>query len=1364
MTIPHVVDSSKQELLAYIPMDRRHALAKGEQLAEYSTGSVMFADISGFTPLTVKLTQALGQKFGAETLTFQLNEIYDRLVISVHHFHGSVITYAGDAMTCWFDGDDGSAALGCALAMQESMLAFEKIDTPDGGSVSLSIKISIAHGQVRRFIVGDEDIQLVDVIAGKTLDIMAKAEKMAERREIVLDQGLAERLANQIELKEWREEPNSGLKFGVVAKVLTDITPNPWPELDKEHFPSGALSDWTLPPVYHRLEAGQSDFLTETRPTAIIFHNFTGFDFDGDVEAPNKLDQFIRSVQHVFQRYEGFLLQLLIGYKGSFIYGAFGAPIAHTDDIPRAIAASKELQELSNSYSYVKTPRTGVSFGQVLTGPYGGRRRKTYGLLGSEVNIAARFMSEASEFQVVARQTVAETISSFYRTRQLGQAYVKGIRRSIGMYEVLDRIPQEVAHLPQQFATKLVGRENELNSIRPIISDLAEGHGHIIEIVGQPGIGKTHLGAEIMEMARRRGSRNVLGRCQNMTQSQPFTPWRQILRSLLGIPPETGFQQKSRSTLARLIAQLQVQITFLNPDWGLRLPLLGDLLGLEIPDNETTEPLEPKMRQDALFALVADMLAFWAEEEPLLVMFDDITWMDELSLALTRDVMRICESSPILLVLVHRPTIVEEPLIDLSEIKSKTVIGLDLLSRDAIGRQISNLLHGEAAPIVVDLINRQAQGNPYFAEELINFLSEGRFVQLKDGIWELSLELQNALNSAGAIEQRDEHWRLTDEAKLPENVMRLPDSIYGSILARLDRLTEAQKLTLKVASVVGYAFDIDLVNQVHPTHPEHDQLTSQVESLTEQDFIFKQQTDRDTTIYLFRQGTTRDVTYDTLLDRQKRLLHRIIADTISRLSPGDVEEIALHASLGHSWDVALYSHWQSAVKARQIFANNLALDHLKMAHQCIKQLKSPSNRSLQRDMFLLLGEVWLDTGENEKSEAALKKALAVTRHPDAKDAAVQARILRFLARVHERHGDLNKSLEFIKPGKRLLEGQMHVELTELQLLEGLILSRQGELKQAQAICMDAIESADMMEDKNTTARGYTLMGHLSRMAGDGVSAVEYQEKALKLYIQTKNLHGEGIVQNQLANGFFQVSRWDDAAARYRRAIVIFDQTGNRYHRAFANNNLGQLYLYQGRFVEAQAEFESALQMLQKLGASQYVLGVVRMNLGAAALARNEFEASEEQFSIAESYFEEAGAREFLSELFRYKSLRAMKIGDLSTAREIILQSLQLAKELGMRQEEGIAWRVCADIAYRGGVREPAFEMINKSVEILSSLDDRFELAKSQLSMARLYMNSDTSLAGKNLRAALETFTELGANAQLAEAGDVVKAFRSKVRG
>src|SRR5690606_20485246 len=181
-----------ESLYAYIPTDRRIAIAQGRDLPDQTSGAALFADISGFTALTESLVRTLGPQRGAEELTRSLNQIHAALLAETENYRGSVIGFSGDAITCWFDeqaatsSDQSSAvfrATACALAIQRTMQQFSRVAIPGAGDVSLAIKVVVTAGPARRFLVGDPTIQLVDVLAGQTLYRLATAEHHARRGE-----------------------------------------------------------------------------------------------------------------------------------------------------------------------------------------------------------------------------------------------------------------------------------------------------------------------------------------------------------------------------------------------------------------------------------------------------------------------------------------------------------------------------------------------------------------------------------------------------------------------------------------------------------------------------------------------------------------------------------------------------------------------------------------------------------------------------------------------------------------------------------------------------------------------------------------------------------------------------------------------------------------------------------------------------------------------------------------------------------------------------------------------------------------------------------------------------------------------------
>ena len=301
---------------AFIPGDRREALARGIEMPDRVHGGALFADISGFTPLTEALANELGPQRGAEELTRHLNRVYHALISELERFGGHVIYFSGDAITCWIDGDDGALATACALAMQATLAKVGEIVIPSGSRIRVAMKAAVAVGAARRFLVGDPEIQRIDVLAGRLVDELASTERRAERGEVVLAPSALESLGTRVQLRELRVDEGTSRKFGVVGELSVAMVGAPTAEPDvalSEHI----VREWVLPAVYDRLRTGRGEFLAELRPAFPLFLRFGGIDYDDDDDAIAKLDGFVRHVQRILASYDGYLLHLTVGDKGS---------------------------------------------------------------------------------------------------------------------------------------------------------------------------------------------------------------------------------------------------------------------------------------------------------------------------------------------------------------------------------------------------------------------------------------------------------------------------------------------------------------------------------------------------------------------------------------------------------------------------------------------------------------------------------------------------------------------------------------------------------------------------------------------------------------------------------------------------------------------------------------------------------------------------------------------------------------------------------------------------------------------------------------------------------------------------------------
>ena len=514
---------------AYIPEDRRRALAHGTDLPRTAVGAVLFADISGFTPLTAALAQQLGPRRGAERLTRLLNQVYTELIAAASRCDGSVIGFSGDAITCWFSADHGDEsavrAAAAASAMQAAMADFASVTVDAAADVraELALRVAIATGPVLRCIAGDPASQRIDVIAGATVARVADLNELTARGEIIVDERTYAALPVHL-LREWRRG-NDGERGAVIAAATN---------LDSERIqvcsapeaislPVHVVRPWLLPALYVRLEEEPDRYLAELRPAAALFVNFTGIDYDHDPAAAPRLDAFVRWVQTILEQYEGALIQLTTGDKGSYLYAAFGAPVTHDDDVLRAVAAGMALVRPPATLGIAEL-RAGIAHGIMRVGPYGSPTRRTYGVIGDATNLAARLMMRAAPGQLLLSADAATLAAGHFHLDDLGLHRLKGKTAPQRIYAMTGVRAQPMGSMTALYRAALVGRSREVAIFQDEIARTLHGGGRLVRLEGEPGAGKSHLAAHAASLAAAAGLRVVFGACQIRRSTPPTMP------------------------------------------------------------------------------------------------------------------------------------------------------------------------------------------------------------------------------------------------------------------------------------------------------------------------------------------------------------------------------------------------------------------------------------------------------------------------------------------------------------------------------------------------------------------------------------------------------------------------------------------------------------------------------------------------------------------------------------------------------------------------------------------------------------------------------------------------------------------------
>ncbi|MBI1879858.1 MAG: tetratricopeptide repeat protein [Chloroflexi bacterium] len=1172
-------------------------------------------------------------------------------------------------------------AVACALQMQQAMAPFAAVETPAGETVEIAIKIIITAGPVRRFLVGDPHIQYLDVLAGQTLDRLDRIKPLAQKGEILVGQEIVAQLGDAVQVAMWRPEVEAKAKVeasrqcAVVTGLTGQVEADPSP-ISNLQYPMGTMSPisnplcrpWLLPPVYERLSSGQGQFLAEIRPAVALFVKFGGLDYDHDDDAGVKLDAYIRWAQSIVALYEGSLIQLTIGDKGSYFYAAFGAPLTHDDDAARAVAAAFDLRS-PPGLEFISGVQIGLSQGQMRIGAYGSSIRCTYGVLGDEVNIAARLMNLAEAGQILVSQHIARAAGEHYNFKYLEPIPVKGRT---------DPVPVFVA--------------------------LGRREARVEPLAGDAGVGKSRLAAALVEQAHRAGLRVVQAGCQSVAQTIAYDPWRQIFQTLFELTGKLSENTDPAARTAQQISRVEARLRQIKPDWLLRLPLLGDLLGLPVADNPTTAAFSPQLRREALLALAIEIIQHEIQAQPLLLLIEDVHWMDEASLALTSALARVMAEQPILLALVHRPP--QHPLLpDLNSLTYHHHLRLSELSPPEIALlvthrlQISASASGSASisPLALALIQLQAQGNPFFTEELLNALRETRHLQRPDdgGDGTLSRIMFDRLRRANCLtfEPHSGQWTLRPDAPLASAGLGLPDSIHGAILTRLDRLPPAYKLTLKVASVIGPSFDFELLAQTHPAQPGPDALREQLALLQERDFIRQAQPSPPLT-YGFKHHLTQEVAYKNLLNEQQRRLHHRAGETLERLRPEAVEALAYHYSHSEAREKTLFYLDKAARKAQREYANETALNYYNQALALeerwewrrgqvevlhILGQREVEENSLQAlaanpaaptfDVTYLWGQYHEVIGNYAEAQAAVEKALTTSRELD--DLTAEVRCLAQLGMIAYRQGDYDRAKTWYKQALVLFRSEETYPDEAMraftQAFDGLSIVHyeQGEYEQAQSYYKQALILSRVSGDRPGEANTLLGMGTTASYRRSFAEAHTYFQQALTIQRTIGDRAGEGTTLFNLAQALIDTGNYSQVQKYLTEALTILQATGNRWQQVYVWNSMGIIYLTLGDLSRAQSCLEQGLQLAQEIGAEEsrsYIL----VNLGLALQLQGNLTSAEQVLVDGLALAQTIDNKRLVSAFLSYLSAVYLQAGRLEQAVERASVALTLRNELGLR--------------------------------------------------------------------------------------------------
>ena len=666
----------------------------------------------------------------------------------------------------------------------------------------------------------------------------------------------------------------------------------------------------SLPP------AAIAQAVPERREATLLFadlHGYTELTQRADVEEVAAIMDAVKTgAAEIVQAYGGVVNQ----FVGDEVMAVFGLPQGNEDDPRRAVSAALEL------HAFLRSPRlsrllrrgrelwfhTGIDTGLVLAQSRD-VRDGLFDLTGAAVNRAARLRALAARDEIVVSEDTRQRIAPFFQTEALAPRMLKGIDEAVTAHRVHAPGKARTAfdRAMQRGLTPYVARVSEIAALEECLADAGRGQARLVSVSGPPCVGKTRLVHELIGRAQSRGFTVLHGQCQSYGTIPPFQPFLETLKGAVGLG-ERGSADAAQRVVTRVLE--------LDPALERHLPVYLYLLSLA----DAARPLPPELTGPALrravIAALGDILIAHARTRPVLVVVEDWHWADEASDALFRELARATSGQPIMALVTYRGEQLSEGRRPLS---NRTVV-LEPLREAGTAALVNELLQSQHLPEgLCRYVHEITDGNPFFIEEVCHMLVD-----------------------AGALLRSAATWTLTR----PLHELRAPANVQAMVRARIDRLQFSDKELLKLASVIGIEFALELLQPLCGQRPE---LEPSLSRLEQHAHVLQTAPER----YRFKHPIVHEVVYNVLLLQRRRELHALIARTIeARHEPLGLqphyEALAHHYAHSDRRELAIGYAELAAEKAERSFSLDQARRQYACAIECLDELEPTPERMHKR--------------------------------------------------------------------------------------------------------------------------------------------------------------------------------------------------------------------------------------------------------------------------------------------------------------------------------------------------------------------------------------------------------------------------------
>jgi class 3 adenylate cyclase/tetratricopeptide (TPR) repeat protein len=1203
-------------------------------------GTLAFVDISGFTKMTERLARK--GKVGAEEMNDLLDACFTELLRVAYSDGAGLVKWGGDALLLLFQGENHSArACRAAHGMRRSLRSTGRL-LSSAGFVTLRMSVGIHSGEFDFFLVGDLHRELV--LAGPAATHTVAMESTAKAGEILVSEPTARQLDPKL----------VGLPKGE-GFLLKGAPSVPAEEAEPPPDTSGLDLTSCLPlGIREHLVSGSGD--PEHRYVSVAFIEFRGADDCLRERGPEALaaalDRCIKDVQEACAKHGVIFFETDIGKDGGKIMLVAGAPRSSGNDEAGMLNAVRRIMDRSTAL----TLRIGVNCGRVFAGDFGPPFRRTYSLKGDAVNLAARVMGKAEPGQILVTEVVLARSAMSFQAEALEPFAVKGKARPVQAFALgagAGRKAVETRELP------LLGRDRELGVLLEGLEEANRRRGRVVELVGEPGIGKSRLVQELLSQSL--DMTVVLARCEMYEASTPYFPFRAVLWEVLGIRDERDREMAAK----RLRDRIEANAPHLLP-W---LPLLGVPAAVEVPMTVEVEQLEDQFRRAKLIDVTNEFLG-WVFPTTTVLVFDDVHWMDDASAKLLQRLTEDAGGRPWLIVVTRR----------------EQGEGFRLSSRAGTTLHLEPLGAADSAALVVAATEQlpmpqhemaamaeRSGGNPLFLKEMVS-----------------------AARSAGS------------EA--------LPDTVEALMTAQIDRLMPADRTLLRTASVLGTSFSPEFLSDVlaeegtAPASTTWDRL---------QEFVGEDEPG----VFRFRHALIRDAAYEGLPFRRRRELHGRVGERIERAGGDEQAELlSLHFFKAERYDRAWRYSRRAGERAEAKYALVDAGDLYRRALEAAKHLPMVSPVELS-NTHEALGDVWDRVGLYEDAARAYRNARRlISGDPvgEAKLLLKESRIRERLGKYREALAWVTRGHRLLagSQGREAL-GQM----AQLSVWYAAIRQGQGRYQEVIRWCRRAIEEAEASGEKDALAHAlfildwayvdlgeldkatnspwaltiYDELGNLGAAAtvlnnmgmfeyfrGEWDHAAELYERGRQLHLRIGNTIDAAMGTTNVGEILSDQGRLEEAKAMFSDALRTVTAAGRKEGIAINTSNMGRLLSRSHRYDEALALFEVAGGMFEEMGDDGEVLET-RARVAECHVLRGDWR---EALATCNAAFllarEVGGVPPQLPLLNRVKAYALVQEGRLEEAREALQKSLEAARARQADYEIGLTLRAMVEFARVAG--------------------------------------------------------------------------------